>query len=61
MPKHDINEANIYFQREKILADFVVKKYDESSDANITDKAPYKKVLHENTMSRRKKGGLGLG
>ena len=38
MPKHDINEANIYFQREKILADFVVKKYDESSDANITKK-----------------------
>ena len=61
MPKHDINEANIYFQREKILADFVVKKYDESSDANITEKVPYKKVLHENTSSGRKKGGLVLG
>ena len=52
MPKH-----KIYFQREKILADFVVKKYDESSDANITDRAPYEKVLHENTISRRKKSG----
>ena len=51
----------IYIFREKKLADFVVKKYDESSDANITEKAPYKKVLHENTSSGRKKGGLVLG
>ena len=32
------------FSERKILADFVVNKYDESSDANITDKAPDKKV-----------------
>ena len=30
------------------------------SYANITEKAPYKKVLNENTINRIKKGGLGL-
>ena len=28
----------------KILEDFVVKKYDEASDTNITDRSPDKKV-----------------
>ena len=33
-----------YIPREKTLEDFVVKKYDEESDANRTDKLPHKKV-----------------
>ena len=36
-----------------ILEDFVVKKYDKASYANITDKSPHKKARNKNTSNRR--------
>ena len=44
----------------KIIEDFFVKKYDEASDANRTDKLPQKKVWHENNRNGRDKGSRWL-
>ena len=61
MTTNETNEANIYSQGEKILEDLFVKKYDEASDPNWTNKAPQKKAWHENNSNKRKKGGCWLG
>ena len=57
--KWDKEIQNISPER-KILKYFVVKKYDEASDANRTDKSPQKKMWHENTSNRRDKDGSWL-